>query len=234
MSESLSGLGAVPSTFTLTELTAMVVITGYNPNFINPESFRQNGIIADDWSLEKPAVVGGEQSSFHYTNGVMVWANPDFLAVTQKGDSLRVPECWGHQVVSRYVEIAPASVFHAVGFDIEGNVHLPAGAGPSSPLGALGRGLTLGATQPALEVRASYEQEGKNLALSCTEHLRPSDQEASHLSLTGYIRFSVASKEEDLQRAFVREVLAHRERHLQEFWSLIQQWVDLYQPGTVT
>ena len=209
----------------------MVVITGYNPNFINPEPFRQNGIAADDWSLEKPAVVGGGSFSFRYTHGVAVWANPDYLTETQKGDSLRVPECRGHRVVSRYVEIAPASVFHAVGFDIKGNVHLPDGAGSSS---SLEQRLMLGATQPALEVRALYKQEGKHLALVGTEHLRPSDPEAPYLSLTGYIHFPAPDKAGESQRDFVQEVLAHRERHLQAFWSLRQQWVDLYLPGTVT
>jgi len=232
VSESLPGPDAVPAAFTLAELTAMVVISGYNPNFINPESFRQNGIVDGDWSLETPAetpaVVGGSQTSFHYTNGVTVWANPDYLVVTQKGDSLQVSEFRGHQVVSRYVEIAPANVFHAVGFNLEGNIRLPDGAGLSSPLD---QRLTLGDTQPALEMRASYEQEGKELALFWTEHLRPSNQEDPHLSLRGIIRLPVpeASKERESQQVFVKDVLAHRERHLRKFWSLIQQLADLYQ-----
>ena len=237
MSESLPGPDAVPATFTLTELTAMVVISGYNPNFINPESFHQNGIVDGDWSLEAPAetpvVVGGNRTSFRYTNGVAVWANPDFLAVTQRGDSLQVSECQGHQVVSRYVEIAPANVFHAVGFDLEGSIRLPDEAGYPLPLGTLNQHLTLGSTQPALEIRASYGQEGKDLALSWTEHMGPSNEEDPHLSLNGYIRLPVpeANEERESQQAFVRHVLAHRERHLQEFWSLIQQLADLYQPG---
>ena len=232
MSESLPGPDAVPAAFTLTELTAMVVISGYNPNFINPESFRQNGIVDGDWSWETPAVVGGSQTSFHYTNGVAVWATPDYLVVTQKGDSLKVSEFRGHQVVSRYVEIAPANVFHAVGFNLEGNIRLPDGVGLPS---LLDQRLTLGDTQPALEIRASYEQEGRNLALFWTEHLRPSneeDEEDPHLSLNGYIRLPVpeANEERESQQAFVKDVLAHRERHLREFWSLIQQLADLYQP----
>ncbi len=235
MSESLPDPDAVPAAFTLTELTAMVVISGYNPNFINPESFRQNGIVDDDWSLETPvatpAVVGGSQTSFHYTNGVTVWANPDYLVVTQKGDSLKVSEFRGHQVVSRYVEIAPANVFHAVGFNLEGNIRLPNGVGLSSPLD---QRLTLGDTQPALEIRASYEQEGRNLALFWTEHLRPAneeDEEDPHLSLNGYIRLPVpeANEERESQQTFVMDVLAHRGRHLREFLSLIQQLADLYQ-----
>lgn len=234
MSESLPSPDAVPAAFTLTELTAMVVISGYNPNFINPESFRQNGIVDGDWNLEAPVVVGGSRTSFRYTNGVEVWANPDFLAVTQKGDSLQVSECRGHQAVSRYVEIAPANVFHAVGFDLEGSIRLPDGAGHSLPLGTLNQRLTLDATQPTLEIKALYEQEeGKELALSWTEHMGPSNQENPHLSLKGYIRLSVpkASEERESQQAFVRDVLTHRERYLQEFWSLIQQLADLYQPG---
>lgn len=230
MSESLPSPDAVPATFTLTELTDMVVITGYNPNFINPESFRQNGIVGGDWSLETPVVVGGSQTSFSYTNGVEVLATPDYLTVTQTGDSLWMSEYPGHQVVSRYVEIVPSSMFHAVGFGIEGNVRLPDGAGISSPYGPLGQRLTLGTTQPALEVRASYEQEDKNLTLFWTEHLGPSNEEAPHLSLNGYIRIPAADEDTESQRSFVRDVLAHRKRHLQGFWSLIQQLADLYQP----
>ena len=235
VSESLPGPDAVPVAFTLTELAVIVVISGYSPDFINPESFRQNGIVDGDWSLELPAVVGGSRTSFRYTNGVEVWAHPDFLAVTQKGDALQVSECRGHQVVSRYVEIAPANVFHAVGFDLEGSIRLPDGAGRSLPLGTLNQHLTLGATQPTLKIKASYEQEqeGKELALSWTEHLRPSNQEDPHLSLNGYIRLPApeANAKRESQQAFVRDVLTHREHHLQEFWSLIQQLADLYQPG---
>lgn len=233
MSESLPSPDAVPATFTLTELTALVVISGYNPNFINPESFRQNSIVDGDWSLESPAVVGGSRTSFRYTNGVAIWANPDFLAVTQKGDSLQVLECRGHEVVSRYVEIAPANVFHAVGFDLEGSIRLPDGTGHSLPLGTLNQHLMLEATQPVLEIRASYEQEGKELALFWTEHMGPSNEEDPHLSLNGYIRLPVpeANEEGESQQAFVRDVLTHRKHHLQEFWSLIQQLADLYQPG---
>lgn len=237
MSESLPSPDAVPAAFTLTELAAIVVISGYNPNFINPESFRQNGIVDGDWSLESPAVVGGNQTSFRYTNGVAVWANPDVLAVTQKGDSLRISEYQGHQVVSRYVETAPANVFHGAGFDLEGNIRLPDGAELPLPQGTLNQRLTLGATQPTLGIRASYEQEGKELALSWTEHTGPSNEEDPHLSLNGYIRLPVpkANEERESQQAFVRDVLAHRERHLQEFWSLIQQLADLYHPrGSVT
>ena len=236
MSESLPGPDAVPAAFTLTELTAMVVISGYNPNFINPESFRQNGIVDGDWNLEppteSPVVVGGNRTSFRYTNGVAVWATPDLLVVTQKGDSLQVSECQGHQVVSRYVEIAPANVFHAVGFDLEGSIRLPDGAGHPLPLETLNQHLTLGATQPALEMRASYEQEGKELALSWTEHMEPSNEEDPHLSLNGYTRLLVPEAHEDREskQTFVRDVLTHRERHLQAFWSLIQQLADLYQP----
>ena len=229
MSESLPGPDTVPAAFTLAKFTAMVVISGYNSNFINPESFRQNGIVDGDWSLETPAVVGGSQTSFHYTNGVTVWADPDILAVTQKGDSLQVSEFRGHQVVSRYVEIAPANVFHAVGFNLEGNIRLPDGAGLSSPLD---QRLTLGDTQPTLEMRASYEQEGKELALFWTEHLRSSNHEDPHLSLRGMIRSPIpeASQERESQQVFVKDTLAHRERYLQEFWFLIQQLADLYQP----
>ena len=199
-----------------------VLLMSYDldPGSINPDFLRYNGIAGADWTVEAPVTVEPGSSRVVYDNGVVVTASRDHVSFLHTGESLGLDDFVSPAMAMRYLSmVAPRSGYEVVAVDPRGLIRLPVGGAgvPGTVLGALGRRLPFGEELPSVQVRVSYELNGRDITLYVGEALDETSGRVYELRFSAHIHHDVPRSEPVEQTAFVRSVLgvlAGRRRRL--------------------
>lgn len=75
-----------------------------NPQFVNPDTLRYNGVVNAEWLLNSGALFGPGNASFAYSNGVSVTASESALCFRQIGDVISETDVLCDRLVAKYLD----------------------------------------------------------------------------------------------------------------------------------
>ena len=116
-----------PPTLTLSLQMLAISLSGIdaNPQFVNPLTLSANGVTDESWVCDKGVQVGITESSFRYTNGMVVEATSDTLTFRQVGDLSGEDCALSLGVATRYISAFDADNWFAATLDFGGRIWLP-------------------------------------------------------------------------------------------------------------
>lgn len=210
------------------EVTFIVGTGGINPEAINPDSLRYNEVVNPEWQIQLPVVIEPGHSRVRYQGGLSISSTPSQLVFSQIGDALGSwnDVCLG--ALKRYLLVAPPQLdYRFVAIAPRSVVLRPFGhtGEPESLLSAAGKGVQFAGIAPDVQVRLSYQINGKSISLYVSEATKRDDPSTVETRFRGHLRHNVTGNQLSEKRRAVDEILNNAGDDIGAFHELARQFV---------